>query len=429
MRVPVVVIGGGQAGLAMSHCLSGRSIDHIVLERGAVANSWRSERWDSLRLLTPNWMSRLPGFEYRGDDPDGFMTKNEVIDFLEEYRQSITAPVLINTTVESVQATANGFEVTTNQGHWACSCVVVATGSSSEPRVPEVASQLPSGIQQLNALQYRNPEQLDSGEVLVVGASASGAQIADELHRSGRPVTLAVGDHVRLPRQYRGRDIHWWMDAIGQLDERYDEVDDLTRARRLPSLQLIGTPERRTLDLNALISAGVGIVGKFMNIAGTNAQFSGSPAHLIASADLKQNRLLDRIDEFALELGIEDQLPRATRPARTRLGAIPSEMPVDRFATVVWATGYRPSYSWLDPAAFDHRGQLAHDGGVGDLPGLYLLGQPFMRRRKSSFIDGVGPDAIELTASLCSHLDRLAGSRASGSRLEMGVRGGRSSFG
>ncbi len=407
MRIPVVVIGGGQAGLAMSRCLSDRSIDHVVLERGAVANSWRSERWDSLRLLTPNWMSRLPGYHYSGDDPDGFMTKDQVVDFLDGYQAAIAAPVQTDTTVESVRATASGFDVVTNRGHWQCFAVVVATGASSEPRIPAVSADLPSGLRQIDALRYRNPDQLDQGEVLVVGASASGAQIADELQRSGRPVTLAVGDHVRLPRRYRGRDIHWWMDAIGQLDERYDEVEDLTRARRLPSLQLIGSPEHRTLDLNALHQAGIGMVGKFMQMSGTRAQFSGSPGHLIANADLKQNRLLDRIDEFVVDHGLADQLPGATRPPRTTIAEMPSVLPIDRFTSVVWATGYRATYPWLDPAAFDRRGRIAHDGGVCELPGLYLIGQTFLRRRKSSFIDGVGPDAVELTQALHSHLDHV----------------------
>ncbi len=406
MHTPVVIIGGGQAGLAMSRCLSDRSIEHVVLEKGTVANSWRSERWDSLRLLTPNWMSRLPGHRYCGDDPDGYMTKHEVIDYLEGYRWLIAAPVQPNTTVEQVRVTDTGFDVATDHGAWTCVCVVIATGASSDPRIPIVAEHLPRQVRQLDALRYRNPDQLDGGEVLVVGASASGAQIADELHRSGRPVTLAVGDHVRLPRRYRGRDIHWWMDAIGQLDERFDEVEDLTRARRLPSLQLIGSPEGRTLDLNALTDIGIEIVGKFLHVAGTRAQFSGGSSHLIANADLKQNRLLDRIDEFVSERGLSDELPEPTRPPRTRIGTLPTELPLARFSSVVWATGYRPSLPWLDPAAFDRRGRLAHEGGRCEVPGLFLLGQPFMRRRKSSFIDGVGPDAIELAASLHDHLDQ-----------------------
>ena len=405
-RTPVVVIGGGQAGLAMSHHLGSRGIDHVVLERGEVANSWRTERWDSLRMLTPNWMTRLPGHRYEGPDPDGFMTKDETIGLLETYGRSFDAPIRPGVTVEQVRAESTGFEVLTDQGSWSCDAVVAATGASSEPRLPAVAPEIPPAIEQLTALQYRNPDRLASGEVLVVGASASGAQIADELQRSGRQVTLAVGEHVRLQRSYRGRDIHWWMDAIGQLDERFDEVDDINRARRLPSLQLVGSPEHRTLDINTLRSAGVGIVGKLMGVAGSRAQFSGALRNLVANADLKQNRLLDRIDEFATEHGLDTELSETTRPDPTDPGAAPTELELGRFRTIVWATGYRPTYPWLDRTAFDRRGRLVHDGGVASLSGLYMLGLPFLRRRKSSFVDGVGADAAELASHLHAHLDR-----------------------
>lgn len=400
----------------MSNHLTARSIDHIVLDRGEVAHSWRTERWDSLRMLTPNWMTRLPGQRYSGPDPDGFMTKDEAIAFLESYGRCSGVPIHRNVTVEHVHARAVGFEVVTDQGTLRCDSVVAATGASSEPYIPALAADLPARIRQLTALQYRNPAQLGDGtrnrEVLVVGASASGAQIADELQRSGRLVTIAVGDHVRLPRTYRGRDIHWWMDTIGQLDERYDEVEDITRARRLPSLQLVGSPERRTLDLNALRATGVCAVGKVMRVVGERAQCSGSLANLVATADLKQRRLLNRIDEFASERGLDSSLSGPTRPERTELGHIPTELDLRRFDTVVWATGYRPQYRWLDRVAFDPRGRVAHDGGVAAVPGLYLLGLPFMRRRKSSFVDGVGPDAAELASHLHAYLDNRVGSVA-----------------
>jgi len=405
MRTPVVVIGAGQAGLAMSHQLSASGIDHVVLERGEVAQSWRTERWDSLRLLTPNWMSRLPGHTYQGDDPDGFMASAEVVELLSAYRRVCSAPVLTQTTVERVRARATGFDVVTDQGAWQTDVVVVATGACSEPHVPAIAAGLPPDIEQVTALQYRNPEQLGVGEVLVVGASASGAQIAEELARSGRRVTLAVGEHVRVPRIYRGLDIHWWMDAIGQLDERSEELDDINRARRVPSLQLVGSPERRTLDLNALTAADVSVVGKLMRVVGSTAQFTGAVANLVATADLKQNRLLDRIDEYARQHGL-DGIGEPNRPEPTRLGDVPTELSLSPFTTVVWATGYRPTYPWLDAAAFDRRKRVVHDGGVGAIPGLYFLGLPFMRRRKSSFIDGVGPDATELVEHLRSRLGR-----------------------
>lgn len=406
MRVPVVVIGAGQAGLAMSHHLTDRGIDHIVLDRGEVANSWRTQRWDSLRLLTPNWMSRLPGYQYDGPDRDGYMTKDETVAFLDGYRRNFGAPVQTHVAVQRVDACDVGFEVVTNQGTWSCDAVVAATGASSEPHLPPVAANVPKRIRQLTALEYRNPGETGDGGVLVVGASASGAQIADELARAGRHVTLAVGGHIRLPRLYRERDIHWWMDVIGQLDERYDEVDDIAKARRLPSLQLVGSPERRTLDLNALTGSGIDVVGKLMAIAGTKAQFSGALANVVANADLKQNRLLERIDEFATEHELDADLPAPNRPEPTAVGSVPTEIELDRFDTIIWATGYRPGYTWLDRAAFDRRGRVVHDGGVCALPGLYLLGLPFLRRRKSSFIDGVGPDAADLVGHLHAHLDQ-----------------------
>ena len=217
---------------------------------------------------------------------------------LDDYRSSIDAPVQHHTTVTAVAPSSDGFTVSTDQGPWTSRAVVIASGACSTPKIPAVSSELPSSIEQLSAIGYRNPDQLDDGPVLVVGASASGVQIADELARSGRSVTVAVGDHVRVPRTYRGMDIHWWMNAIGVLDERYDEVEDLTRARRLPSLQLVGTPERRDVNLNDLTGVGVELVGRLAGVSGTTAQLSGSLTNYCASADLKQGRLLDAIDEW-----------------------------------------------------------------------------------------------------------------------------------
>jgi len=407
----VVIVGAGQAGLAMSRCLTDRSIDHVLLERGETANSWRTERWDSLRLLTPNWLTRLPGWRYTGDDQDGYMAARDVTEFLDAYRRSFDAPVESGTTVVSVTARSDGYLVETDQGPWRCRCVVVAAGACSSPKIPALAAAVPSDIAQLAPIDYRNPSQLDSGGVLVVGASASGAQIADELRRSGRDVTLAVGDHVRLPRSYRGMDIHWWMDTIGQLDERYDEVEDITRARRLPSLQLIGSPERRTLDLNALAGSGVGLVGRFAGVSSAKAQFSGSFANFCAAADLKQGRLLDLIDEFASDHGLDAELTEADRPEPTAIPAPRTELAFSEITTIVWATGFRPQFPYLDSDLLDHKGAVRHDGGVMEQPGMYVLGLPFTRRRKSSFLDGVGPDALDLSGHLVQHLESVSTSR------------------
>ena len=404
----VTVIGAGQAGLAMSRCLTERSIDHVVLERGEVANSWRTERWDSLRLLTPNWMTRLPGHRYEGDDPDGYMTADEVVRFLAGYGARIDAPVRTRTEVRSVVTTGTGFRTTTTTGAIDSAAVVVATGACSTPHVPALAAELPSRIHQLTPIDYRNPDALGGGHVLVVGASASGAQIADEVRRHGRQVTLAVGDHVRLPRTYRGMDIHWWMDAVGILDERYDEVEDIRRARRLPSLQLVGTPEQRTLDLNALRAAGVDLVGRFAGVSGRTAQFSGSFANYCAAADLKLGRLLDLIDERATEHGLDERLDPPERPGRTTVPVAPTTLDLESVETVIWATGFRPEYPWLEDDLLDTKGQIVHDGGVMSRPGMYVLGLPFTRRRKSSFLDGVGPDARDLCRHLGRHLDEFA---------------------
>jgi putative flavoprotein involved in K+ transport len=357
-------------------------------------------------------MTALPGQPYEGDHPDGFMTVAEALAYFDEYRRRCSPPVLVGVTVEQVRRTSTGFDVITDGGRWHCDAVVAATGASSQPRVPDLAAELSDAIHQINALQYRRPSQLDArGRVLVVGASASGVQIADELRSAGHEVTIAVGEHVRLPRSYRDRDIYRWMDAIGQLDERYDEVDDLDRARRHASIQVVGNDEGRDLDLNTLHRAGVRIVGRLMGVRGSVAQCSGSLANLVANADLKQARLLRRIDEFVCERGIEHEVGPATTPVRTQLDERPTELDLTTFSSVVWATGYRPTYPWLDPVAFDRRNRVVHDGGVGRLPGLYLMGLPFMRRRRSNLISGMSPDAADLLGHLRDHLDECARDR------------------
>jgi len=392
----------------MSRCLADRSIDHVLLERGEVANSWKTERWDSLRLLTPNWQSRLPGFGYEGDDPDGYRTMPETIDFLERYARVISAPVRTNTTVTSVRIKDARYLVETDQGDWRCPTIVLATGACNMARIPAVAEAVPLGIATLTAMQYRNTDQLLDGGVLVVGASATGTQLAEEIHDSGRPVTLAVGEHVRAPRVYRGRDIEWWMDRAGVLDERYDEVDDIVRARRVPSLQLAGSPERATLDLNALTARGVTLVGRFAGINDGKAQFSGSLRNQCAMSDLKMNRLLDTIDEWARRIGIDGEVEAPHRLDPTEVDDSPPlgmDLTSGAIKTIIWATGYRPDFSWLEVPVLDRKGQVRHDGGVVESPGMYLLGMQFLRRRKSALIDGAGDDARDLSEHLAAHLN------------------------
>ncbi len=413
MRTTTVVVGAGHCGLAVSRHLAERSIEHVVLERGEVANSWRTQRWDSLRLLTPNWQSRLPGYSYQshgGTDPDGYMTMPEVIEFISDYARVIDAPVRTGTTVTSVRPSGAGYIVDTDQGRIECTTVVLATGGFNAARVPELGGSLPAAVTALSAFEYRNPDRLAPGGVLVVGASATGVQIADEVHRSGRPVTVAVGEHVRMPRLYRGRDTLWWMERSGLFDERYDEVDDVVRVRKTPSPQLVGTPERITLDLNALTDQGVRLVGRLAALRGTEALLSGSLANKCELADLKLGRLLDTFDEWADERGLDTVGP----PERFAATRVPESPPLSLdlargdIRTIIWATGFKPEYQWLDVPVIDRKGQVRHDGGVvTESPGMYLIGLNFLRRRKSSFICGAGDDSRDLVSHLAGHLDSL----------------------
>jgi len=291
----------------MSQCLSEYSIDHVVLERGEIANSWKHERWDSLSLLTPNWQTRLPGYAYSGDDPNGYMKASELTDFIENYARFISAPVKQHTRVKSVTAKDGNYHVATTRGNWQCESLVIASGACNKPHIPAIAESAPSSVQMLTPAQYRNPAQLEDGGVLVVGASATGLQLAEEIHRSGRPVTLAVGEHVRLPRTYRDKDIQWWMDRLGILDQRYDEIDDISRGRSLPSPQLVGSAERESLDLNRLTAMGIIIKGRLAGFNESSAQFSGSLRNVCALADLKMDRLLNSIDQWIIENELDDE--------------------------------------------------------------------------------------------------------------------------
>ena len=401
------MIGAGHAGLAMSRCLAERGIDHVVLERGLVANSWRTERWESLRLLTPNWQSRLPGYDYEGNDPDGYRNMPEVVAFIDRYAKVIAAPVELQTRVTSVRQSDTGFVVETTRGSWQCRAVVLASGACNLPAVPVVAEAVPPQISTVTSFGYRNSAQLPEGGVLVVGASATGIQLADEIHRSGRPVTIAVGEHIRAPRVYRGKDIEWWMDAAGILDERYDAVDDINRARRVPSLQLTGSDTRLTLDLNGLSAIGVRMVGRLAGMQGSKVLFSGSLRNQCALSDLKMNRLLNTIDEWAANNGLDREVEAASRLPPTQVEAEPPlqlELVGSGIGSIVWATGYRPDYSWLHVDVLDRKGSIRHDGGVVSTPGMYVMGLQFLRRRKSALIDGAGADAHDLSDHLLRFL-------------------------
>jgi putative flavoprotein involved in K+ transport len=404
-RHTAVIIGAGHTGLAVSRLLTQRSIEHVVLERGEIANSWRHERWDSLRLLTPNSQSRLPGYRYEGGDPDGFMTMREVVDFIGGFAAASGAPVRTQTEVTRVRATDDGYSVVTSQGELYCRSLVIASGACNLPSVPALRDAVPPSVASFTPFDYRSPQSLPEGGVLVVGASATGVQLADEIQRSGRRVLLSVGEHVRLPRTYRGRDVLWWMEASGIWNQRYDEIDDVERARRLPSPQLVGSPQRTTLDLNALSAAGVEIVGRLSAVRDGRALFSGGLRNQFALADLKMNRLLESFDEWAERAAADALPPERFEPTRApNAPRLSLDLASGEIRTIIWATGFKPDYRWLDVPVLDRKGRLQHDGGVLAAPRLYAIGLPVLRRRKSTFIHGAEDDARDIVEHLAHAL-------------------------
>jgi putative flavoprotein involved in K+ transport len=397
-----VIIGAGQAGLGLSYCLGRLGIEHVVLERGQVGERWRSERWDSLRLLTPNWMNRFPGWSYRGKDPDGFMTAMEVTAFLQGYASSAAAPVITGATVQSVRRLPRGYRVESNRGVWHAECVVIATGHCDVPFVPDMARSLPASIHQVTPTTYRNPDTLPDGGVLVVGASASGVQLAEEIQRSGRQVTFSVSRHTRLPRLYRTRDIMWWLDQYGILEDEAVSAEELAAARWQPSMQLVGRPERSNLDLRVLRDLGVQLVGRAAGINSGVVQLKDNLAEAVGDSHGRMERLLQRIDVFADALGA----PAEPWPARFAVRPSPAalDLSANGIRTVIWATGFVRDYRWLHVPVLDAAGEIIHTGGVTPSPGLYVIGLRFLRRRDASFISAVSSDATELAMEIQAHL-------------------------
>jgi putative flavoprotein involved in K+ transport len=408
-RTTTLIIGAGQAGLAMSHCLSELDIEHVVLERGQLAQRWRTQSWDSLRLLTPNWMTRLPGFQYDGGDPDGFMSAPELIAFFERYAASSATPILTDTAVQSVERSMDGFRVVTSRGEWSASSVVVATGYCDLPAIPPASRSVAPSVLQIAAPDYRRPDHLPTGGVLVVGGSATGVQLADEIQRSGRQVTLAVGRHTRLPRSHRGRDILWWLDRLGALSQSADEVEDIERSRHQPSMQLVGRPDHASLDLGLLHERGVRLVSKIRDINGHRVSLADDLVATMSAADIKMAEVLTRIDRFIDMTGVTASPREPFRPTWPLAAGAPSSLDLKRegIETVIWATGCRRAYPWLRVPVLDSRGEIRHVGGITPEAGLYVLGLNFQRRRNSSFIDGVGHDAWAIAHEIARSMARV----------------------
>lgn len=397
MDTETVIVGAGQAGLAMSRCLTDLGRDHVVLERGRVAERWRSERWDRFRLLSPNWHTRLPGHRYTGPDPDGFMDRAAATAMFEGYARSFEAPVEEHTRVIRVAPAVDGWCVTTDHGHVGARNVVVATGPHDRQRIPGIADRFGADLDQLHAARYRNPAQLRPDGVLVVGAGPTGQQLARELAQAGRPVYLAVGRHQRLPRSYRGRDAFWWFDRTGIADETVDAQPGGVPPEPLLHPVLSATGE---LGLERLVGEGVTPLGRLRSVDGSIASFDADLAELHLEAERAARRFMTRVDAHVerhrLDVPAAAPVPSLDAP-RWATGA-PTALDVRRagIRTVLWATGYRRDYGWLDAPAIGSDGEPIHRRGVTASPGLFFLGLSWLHKRKSASIDGVGEDALHL---------------------------------
>lgn len=397
-----VVVGCGQAGLAMSCLLTEAGVGHVVLDKGdRVGDSWR-RRWDSFTLVTPNWFLRLPGHPYRGDDPDGHLTRDDVVSYLEEYAASFDPPVRFGVTVTAVrELTEGGYAVDTTAGSYQAANVVVAAGTFQHPRLPQFASRLPADITQLHTSEYRNPERLGEGAVLVVGSGQSGGQIAEELLESGRDVYLSVGRTRRLPRRYRTRDGIWWAVQLGVTDQTVDDLD--SPSERFEANPLIsGKNGGRDLDLHRLTRDGMVLLGRLLDIEGKTAVVAGDLHDRLTAVDTQLAEFRRAVDRYVEEAGMEVPTEPLDEPRDGFAQEIIRRLDLDEagIGTVIWATGYRWDFGWIQVPVFDAYGYPIQIRGVTSHPGLYFVGLHWLHTLKSGLFAGVGADAEHITRHL-----------------------------
>src|SRR6201996_7536941 len=399
----VAVIGGGQAGLSMSYCLTQRGVDHVVLDRAGPGHEWRERRWDSFCLVTPNWQCQLPGFPYDGPDPEGFMVRDDIAGYLERYAASFGPPLVPGTEVTRLRWRNGGvFELTTSAGDLTADRVVVATGPYQLPAIPPAGQRLPDGIEQLHSSQYRNPDQLPPGAVLVVGTGQSGCQIAEDLHLAGRQVHLAVGSAPRVARFYRGRDVVAWLEDMGYYRKSISDFTDVDAVRFRANHYVTGRDGGRDIDLRAFARDGMRLYGRLAAIQAEGAQAAGGPV-LTFTPDLRRNLdaadatsegIKDSIDAFIAATGI-DAPPEARYPPVWAPAIEPGELDLAGagITAVVWSTGFGRDHRWIEIPVFDGRGYPTHLRGVTSCPGLYFIGLPWQHTWGSGRLRGGGGGA------------------------------------
>ena len=407
-QIESVIIGGGQAGLALSYYLTQQGRVHVILERGRVAETWRSQRWDSFTLVTPNWMTHLPGFPHQGADPDGFLPHDDIVLTLERYAQSFHAPLRcgVQATAVRLRPEGNGYLVETSDGSFEAANVVLATGGYPRPKLPLASTAIPVNIMQLHSSQYRRPKLLPSGAVLVVGSGQSGSQIAEELHQSGRQVYLCASRCGRAPRRYRGKDVMWWINQMGRYDRTVDALPS-PQARLACHPDLSGKGGGHEINLRQLASEGVTLLGRLLDVRGSRAVMAADLAENLDRADAQALQLMRTIDDFILRTGMDVPL-ESQGEAASPIWVPPAEpiLEVDLYAagisTIIWATGFQLDFGWVHVPVFDEAGALVHQRGVTSSPGLYFLGLPWLYKEKSALLFGIGEDAAFLASAIQS---------------------------
>jgi len=410
-KFETVVIGAGQAGLAISHHLTVLGCEHVIFERARVAERWRSQRWDSLMFQFPNWSIELPGRSYPSGDPDGFAPKDEVLRFIEGYCAWIKAPVRSGVNVSAVraQSSAGRYEIISDMGPVAARNVVIATGPYQRPRLPTCHRGLPAAVVQVHAADYRNPAALPDGAVLVVGSGASGCQIADELLESGRRVYLSIGQHRRVPRRYRGRDAFWWRRELGELDQT---VDITPTNHRMPAPLVTGVHGGYDIDLRQSADKGMTLAGHLLDIREGTIAFAPDVERSLRTGDRTLMEFEAAVDAYVQKTGLDAGQPPYTQVTEHRPLVSPDHLDINaaQITSVIWATGYEFDFGWVQLPIFDSRGVPAQYRGATALPGLYFLGLPWMYKSKSSFLYGVGEDAAYI-ASLIADEQRQSAER------------------
>lgn len=399
----VAVIGGGQAGLSISHGLRERGVGHVVVEANRVGHEWRERRWDSFCLVTPNWQCRLPGHPYAGSDPNGFMVRDEIVRYLEEYVTAFRPPLVEGVAVTRLRRSATGvFEVTTTAGEFTADQVVVATGPYHRPRIPRTAERLPAAVAQFHSSGYRNPGQLPDGAVLVVGTGQSGCQIAEDLHLAGRQVHLAVGSAPRVARFYRGRDCVAWLDDMGHYAKSIDGFDDADAVRLRVNHYVTGRDGGRDIDLRAFARDGMRLYGRLTEVGAERLEFADDLKVNLDHADAVAEGIKDAIDAHIEANGIEAPEEARYVPVWEPDGE-PGELDLAAagVTSVVWATGFTRDHRWIEIPVFDGRGYPMHWRGVSSVPGLYFLGLPWQHSWGSGRFEAVGRDA----EFLANHID------------------------